>query len=171
MRRGKHFHQHLQRHFRGETVETSAISAEVLPIWKSIEPVLDKFQAPGHLIEQGITHPYLHYKGIVDCVSFHNSELSVIEWKKSDRQKKSLSFTYDAPLQLCSYLGALNASRAEFIENPIRSGVIVVAYNDGQQADLFELDEKHLKKYWTLWLNRLQEYWVRYRDNTLPDPL
>lgn len=147
------------------------MSSEVVEIWKSIEPLLVNFQAPGVLIEERVKHPYLLYQGIVDCVSFHNSSLCVIEWKKSDRQKKSISFTYDAPVQLVSYLGALNASRKEFRDNPIKSGVVVVAYNDGQMADLFELNENDLKKYWKLWLHRLQEYWVRYRDNTLPDEI
>lgn len=171
MRRGKQFHECLQRHFNGETLVKSEISPEVNEIWNSIEHVLDTFQAPGVLIEQEVAHPYLFYKGIVDCVSFHNSTLSVIEWKKSDRQKKSLNFTFDAPVQLCSYLGALNASREEYRENPIKSGVIVVAYNDGQKADLFEMKEHELKKYWKLWANRVQEYWVRYRDKTIPDAI
>jgi genome maintenance exonuclease 1 len=169
--RGKKFHECLQRHFNGETVVKSEISPEVIEIWKSIEPLLDSFKAPGVLIEQEVAHPYLFYKGIVDCVSFHNSTLSVIEWKKSDRQKKTLNLTFDAPVQLIAYIGALNASREEFLENPIKSGVVVVAYNDGQKADLFELKESELRKYWKIWANRVQEYWVRYRDKTMPDAI
>jgi mitochondrial genome maintenance exonuclease 1 len=141
----------------------------VLEIWKSVEPLLENFQTPGMFIEQELTHPYLCYKGIVDCVSFHKDTLCVIEWKKSDRPKKSLTFTYDAPVQLCSYLGALNASKPELKKNPIKSGVVVVAYNDGQKADVFELNEIELRKYWRLWLNRLQDYWVMYKDNTMPE--
>lgn len=171
MSRGKQFHQCLQNHFRGETIVKTDLPLEVVEIWKSIEPLLHRFDAPGVLIEEKVKHPYLLYQGIVDCVSFHDSTLSVIEWKKSDRQKKSLNFTFDAPVQLCSYLGALNASKEEFRENPIKSGVVVVAYNDGQEADLFELNESDLKKYWKLWLHRLQEYWVRYRDDTLPEEI
>jgi mitochondrial genome maintenance exonuclease 1 len=95
----------------------------------------------------------------------------VIEWKKSDRPKKSLNLTFDAPVQLCSYLGALNASRPEFQAKPIKSGIIVVAYSDGQKADLFEMGEYELKKYWKVWLSRLQEYWIRYKDNTLPEDI
>lgn len=169
LRRGKLFHHSLQQHFQG--IDQTELSPEVIPIWNSIQPLLHQFQAPGVLIEQEIVHPYLYYKGIVDCVSFHNTILSVIEWKKSDRHKKSLSFTFDAPVQLCSYLGALNASRKEFITNPIKHGVIVVAYNDGQKADLFELNENDLKKYWKLWLNRLQDYWIGYKDNTLQEKI
>lgn len=169
--RGKEFHKCLQNHFRGESVDKAGMLPEIAEIWKSIEPLLGNFDAPGVLIEDRVKHPYLLYQGIVDCVSYHNSSLCVIEWKKSDRLKKSINFTYDAPIQLSSYLGALNASRKEFKDNPIRSGVVVVAYNDGQKADLFELNENDLKKYWKLWLHRLQEYWVRYKDNTLPDEI
>lgn len=168
MSRGKQFHECLQRHFNGETVEKSEIASDVVEIWNSIEPLLENFQTPGVLIEERLQHPYLYYKGVVDCVSLHNSTLSVIEWKKSDRHKKSLTSTFDAPVQLCSYLGALNASRPEFSSKPIKRGVIVVAYNDGSAADLFEMGENELKKYWKIWLSRLQEYWVRYKDNTLP---
>lgn len=146
-------------------METSA------EIWKSIEPLLGKFEAPALLIEEKVEHPYLKYHGIVDCVSSYNSTLCVIEWKNSERSKKQLSFTYDAPVQLCSYLGALNASREEFQENPIKAGVVVVAYTDGKKADIFELNEKDLKKYWTMWLHRVQDYWVRYKHNTLPEKI
>lgn len=171
LRRGKAFHHCVQSHFEGKTVNKSEIDEEIVPMWTSIEPLLGVFTTPATLVEQKIEHPYLKYQGIVDCVGFHNSTPCVMEWKKSDRVKKQLSFTYDAPIQLCSYLGALNASREEFKENPIKSGVIVFAYNDGQKADLFELNETDIKKYWNLWLHRLQDYWVRYRDNTLPEKI
>jgi mitochondrial genome maintenance exonuclease 1 len=62
----------------------------------------------------------------------------------------------------------LNASRPEYLKTPIKSGVIVVAYNDGSTADLFKISESDLKRYWKVWLCRLQEYWVRFKDNTLP---
>lgn len=145
----------------------------MLPIWKSVEPLLVDFKAPGVFIEEKVNHPFLLYQGIVDCVSYHNSTqcLSVIEWKKSDRHKKSIQFTYDAPLQLVSYLGALNTSREEFYLNPIKNGAVVVAYNDGTKADVFRLNEADVKKYWKLWLHRLQEYWIRYRENTLSEPI
>lgn len=32
----------------------------------------------------------------------------VIEWKKSSRDKSSLRATYDAPVQLAAYMGAVN---------------------------------------------------------------
>jgi len=32
----------------------------------------------------------------------------VIEWKKSDRRKPFIQYTYDAPLQMTAYIGAMN---------------------------------------------------------------
>lgn len=37
-------------------------------------------------------------------------ELCVIDWKKSDKDKPTLESTYDAPVQVSAYVGAVNAS-------------------------------------------------------------
>lgn len=165
LNRGKKFHECVQKHFDGIELSDEELSAD---IWRSISSVLSDFKAPALFTEQFISHPYLHYKGIVDCVSVHNDVVTVIEWKNSERLKKTLGNTYDAPLQLCAYLAALNSSEFKYKE-PIRKGAVVIAYNDGQPADLFILSEKELNRYWKLWLSRLQEYWTRYRDDTLTD--
>lgn len=168
--RGKKFHECVQKYFNGIEMDEEEIPTDVKDIWQSIMPVLHEFEAPALFTEQYVTHPYLHYKGVVDCVSSHDDILTVIEWKNSDRQKKSLSSTFDAPIQLCAYVAALNATEFKN-KDQIRKGVVVFAYNDGQSADLFKLNEQELNKYWKLWLNRLQEYWTRYRENTLTDEI
>lgn len=77
--------------------------------------------------------------------------------------------TYDAPLQLCAYLGALN-SVPEF-QGRVRQGMIVVAYENGKPADVYKMNEIMLRKYWRVWLGRLQEFWIRSRDGTLLEPI
>jgi len=39
---------------------------------------------------------------------FYRDTPVVIEWKKSSRDKSSLQATYDAPIQLAAYMGAVN---------------------------------------------------------------
>lgn len=168
LNRGKKFHECLQKYFNNEPIAEDDISTDITEVWKSMSGVLkENFEVPATFTELNLNHPYLFYKGIVDCVTVHRktNALSVIEWKNSDRYKKSVYETFDAPLQLCAYLSALNAT--EFIDNPLTSGVIVVAYNDGREANVFQLSTNEINKYWKLWLNRVQEYWIRYRDNTL----
>ncbi|KAG5668212.1 hypothetical protein PVAND_016160 [Polypedilum vanderplanki] len=167
LNRGKLFHNCLQKYFNNIEINEDNVPSNTKELWKSISHVLCEFQVPAIATEQSIFHPHLRYKGIVDCISVHHksSTLSVIEWKNSDRHKKTVSSTYDAPLQLCAYLAALNAT--QFKDKPLKSGIIVVAYNDGQSADLFHLSHEELNIYWKKWLNRLQEYWISYRDNTL----
>lgn len=95
--------------------------------------------------------------------------MSVIEWKKSDRPKLTVNATFDAPLQLCAYLGAINADPRYALH--VRTGLVVVAYTTGRPAHAFRLDEQTVHHYWAAWLKRLHEYWLRRRDGTLPEPI
>jgi mitochondrial genome maintenance exonuclease 1 len=78
--------------------------------------------------------------------------------------------TYDAPIQLAAYLGAL-LSNEKYQNLNIKNGVVVVGYTNGLPANVHRLNESDLNKYWRKWLARLQEYWIRLKDNTLPESL
>lgn len=101
--------------------------------------------------------------------NFCSNKLCALEWKTSDKIKSSLISTYDAPIQLCAYIGALNVDPRYDIR--LKTGYVVVAYKNGHTAHIFRLSESDIQKYWSIWLSRLQEYWIRYRDGTLPDPI
>lgn len=49
--------------------------------------------------------------------------------------------------------------------------MVVVAYESGRQADVYKMNEVMLRRYWRAWLARLHEFWVRSRDDTLPEPI
>ncbi|XP_055597993.1 mitochondrial genome maintenance exonuclease 1-like [Uranotaenia lowii] len=167
--RGKNFHSCLESWLaEQEPAEADINKADKL--WTSIGSHLGRIGRPASLIEQRLSHPFLHYTGVVDCVTIIDNRLHIIEWKTSESQKPSLAATYDAPVQLCAYLGALRAD-PEFSKLDIVKGAVLVAYTDGQPAHAHGITGSQLKKYWNVWLQRLQEYWTRYRDNTLPDPI
>lgn len=102
-------------------------------------------------------------------MNIFRNELCAFEWKTSEKAKPRITSTYDAPVQLCAYLGALNVDPR--YDLTVRKGRVVVAYKNGDAANVFDLTEADLRKYWSLWLKRLQEYWIRVRDGTLPDPI
>ncbi|XP_046749802.1 uncharacterized protein LOC124413328 isoform X2 [Diprion similis] len=76
--------------------------------WQSVQPVLKEVHGVAAL-ESHTIHPKLHYRGVVDCVALYRGNLCVIEWKKSDRMKNTIGSTFDAPIQVASYIGALNS--------------------------------------------------------------
>ncbi|XP_055390452.1 mitochondrial genome maintenance exonuclease 1-like [Condylostylus longicornis] len=166
-RKGKELHQSLETYLKSN-IEPSS-ETEVFTTWKSISPILKELNPKAHLIEARVEHPFLKYKGVVDCVLHIGTNLSVIEWKKSDKLKPTPEKTYDAPIQLAAYLGALNSDPKYKLS--IGTGYVVVAYTNGKPGNLFQFNEIDMQKYWQLWLKRLQEFWIRTRDGTLPDPI
>ncbi|XP_053683445.1 mitochondrial genome maintenance exonuclease 1-like [Sabethes cyaneus] len=168
--RGINFHSCLESWLSMETPDENKLR-KVDKLWTSIDPLLDKIHRPANIIERKVYHPFLHYNGVVDCVSCIDNQLHIIEWKTSEKQKKNLSGTFDAPLQLCAYLGALKAGSAELSELDVTKGAVLVAYTDGKPAHIHSINQTKLKQYWSAWLQRLQEYWIRYRDDNLPEPI
>ncbi|XP_053680179.1 mitochondrial genome maintenance exonuclease 1-like [Anopheles nili] len=181
---GEEGFQQLQRDIfvRGSTLHTtletwltgSEPSQEMIQksgaLWESVLGALDQVERPAKMIEQKLYHPFLHYNGVVDCVINIKGQYHVTEWKTSDNPKKTIAATYDAPIQLCAYLGALQANE-ELRDGTLQNGAIFVAYTNGKPANVHILNSNEIRKYWQIWLNRLQEYWTRYRDGTLPDPI
>lgn len=98
-----------------------------------------------------------------------SNEPCALEWKTSEKTKAKLYSTYDAPVQLCAYIGALNVDPRYDVK--VKSGYVVVAYKNGDNAHIFHLSEAEIRKYWLIWLQRLQEYWIRVKHGTLPESI
>ncbi|ETN62391.1 hypothetical protein AND_005906 [Anopheles darlingi] len=167
--RGSNLHSVLELWLAGEDPPAAMIERSS-SLWKSVESALANVERPAQIIEKRLYHPYLHYSGVVDCMTSIEGKYHVIEWKTSDNPKKTVAATYDAPIQLCAYLGALQASN-ELRETKVENGAIFVAYTSGKPANVHLLNSTNMRRYWNLWLLRLQEYWIRYRDGTLPEPI
>ncbi|XP_026684267.1 uncharacterized protein LOC103515914 [Diaphorina citri] len=75
-----------------------------------------------------------------------------IEWKKSDSKKSTIDKTYDAPLQLAAYMGAINYDNS--YTSQVTSGVVVVVYEDGSPASVFPV----VAEYWSHWYRRYQAF-------------
>ena len=100
----------------------------------------------------------------MDCVTLYSNtndygnerNVCLIDWKTSQKPKYSLQSTYDNPLQIDAYIGALNHDPNYPFQ--IDQGLIVIVYNNGEKANVLPLKKKQLEKYWKLWLQRLTLY-------------
>ncbi|VVC40467.1 Mitochondrial genome maintenance exonuclease 1 [Cinara cedri] len=151
---GSAMHSKIKSHLNGTESNVSQYD-EVEKCLKSLETVLKNVSKP-ILVEKKVVHDKLLYKGIVDCVAFYKHTPVVIEWKKSSRDKSSLQSTYDAPLQLAAYMGAINNDISyDFM---VEEGLVVVAYSDGHPANVFKLTKQACLDYWAIWIQRLNKY-------------
>lgn len=128
---------------------------EVEGYMKSIQHVLLDVEGV-KAIESTVQHDKLDYLGIVDCVAYYRGVLCVIDWKTSERPKPYLNNTYDNPLQVSAYVGALNNDNNYNYQ--VENGLIVVAYKDGSPAHPHLLSSEQALHYWERWLIRLEEY-------------
>ncbi|KAM5164561.1 mitochondrial genome maintenance exonuclease 1 [Mantella aurantiaca] len=121
----------------------------------SVEHVLSDIQGI-RTLESAVLHSDLKYLGIVDCVAHYRGKLCIIEWKTSEKQKPQIERTFDNPLQVAAYVGALNHDANYNFQ--VDCGLVVVAYKDGSPAHAHFMDPERCLHYWNKWLQRLEEY-------------
>ena len=88
---------------------------------------------------------------------YNKSHLVLIDWKTSEKKKRKLESTFDNPLQIAAYVGALNQDQRYGVAQ-VNQGMIVLAYNDGSPADVLRIEPKAMQRYWREWLVRLSLY-------------
>ncbi|XP_036430957.1 mitochondrial genome maintenance exonuclease 1 [Colossoma macropomum] len=159
-KQGKLFHAAIEAALTQETppkedVECPECPDEVAGYLQSISHVLEDVTGV-RAIESVVEHQSLKYLGIMDCVAMYRGSLCVIDWKTSEKPKPFLHNTYDNPLQVAAYIGALNSDNNYSYQ--VENGLIVVAYKDGSPAHSHRLSAEQVTQYWEKWLFRLEEY-------------
>ncbi|NXS11987.1 MGME1 exonuclease, partial [Neodrepanis coruscans] len=157
---GELFHSALESIFLSEEVETKEKSEDdvISGYLASVEHVLGDVSEVKAL-ESAVHHESLQYLGLVDCVAKYRGQLCVIDWKTSEKPKPFLKNTYDNPLQVAAYIGAINHDANYDFQ--VHCGLIVVAYKDGSPAHPHFMDLDLCSQYWNKWLLRLEEYMDR----------
>lgn len=128
---------------------------EVQGYMESVSHILKDIKAV-RAIETTVHHNKLNYLGIADCVARYRGVLCVIDWKTSEKPKPFLSNTYDNPIQIAAYTGALNSDPN--YKYQVENGLIVVVYKDGSPAHAHCLSSDLMLDYWKSWLIRLEDF-------------
>ncbi|NWR89379.1 MGME1 exonuclease, partial [Furnarius figulus] len=154
---GELFHSALESIFLSEEMAAKEKSKNsvISGYLSSVEHVLEDISEVKAL-ESGVHHETLQYLGLVDCVAKYRGQLCVIDWKTSEKPKPLLKSTYDNPLQVAAYIGAIN--RDANYDFQVCCGLIVVAYKNGSPAHPHFMDPDLCSQYWNKWLLRLEEY-------------
>nr|XP_020670252.1 mitochondrial genome maintenance exonuclease 1 [Pogona vitticeps]XP_020670254.1 mitochondrial genome maintenance exonuclease 1 [Pogona vitticeps]XP_020670255.1 mitochondrial genome maintenance exonuclease 1 [Pogona vitticeps]XP_020670256.1 mitochondrial genome maintenance exonuclease 1 [Pogona vitticeps]XP_020670257.1 mitochondrial genome maintenance exonuclease 1 [Pogona vitticeps]XP_020670258.1 mitochondrial genome maintenance exonuclease 1 [Pogona vitticeps]XP_020670259.1 mitochondrial len=114
-------------------------------------------------LESAVQHETLHYQGLVDCVAEYRGTLCAIDWKTSGKSKPLLQNTFDNPLQIAAYIGAINHDSNYNFQ--VDCGLLVIAYKDGSPAHAHYMDSELCSQYWNKWLRRLEEYQEKKRKD------
>ncbi|NXU99292.1 MGME1 exonuclease, partial [Cettia cetti] len=154
---GELFHSALESIFLSEEMAARYQGEDdvVAGYLSSVERVLEDISEVKAL-ESGVHHETLQYLGLVDCVAKYRGQLCVIDWKTSEKPKPFLQNTYDNPLQVAAYIGAINHDANYDFQ--VHCGLIVVAYKNGSPAHPHFMDPDLCSQYWNKWLLRLEEY-------------
>ncbi|KAL8194429.1 UNVERIFIED_CONTAM: Mitochondrial genome maintenance exonuclease 1 [Gekko kuhli] len=113
-------------------------------------------------LESAVQHESLQYQGLVDCVAEYRGTLCVIDWKTSGKPKPLLRNTFDNPLQIAAYIGAVNHDANYDFQ--VDCGLLVIAYKDGSPAHAHYMDPELCSQYWNKWLLRLEEFRKKGKD-------
>lgn len=159
--RGSLLHRNIALKLKSPTVELQ-IPDEINGFWNSLSHVFPEVSEV-KFMENRVSHPFLCYSGVADCVAEMDGNLVLIDWKTSSRPKPELSNLYDEPIQAVSYAGAVNFDHA-LSQFHLEKVVIIIAYEDGSPADMHKLSHSHCRDYWKLWLMRLKKYWETLED-------
>ncbi|XP_068931564.1 mitochondrial genome maintenance exonuclease 1 [Petaurus breviceps papuanus] len=165
---GKHFHEALETMLSSqeqlkeldEKTVSSGYVASVQHVLKDISGV--------RALESAVHHETLKYLGLMDCVAEYRGKLCVIDWKTSEKPKPFIRNTFDNPLQVVAYVGAINHDANYNFE--VQCGLIVVAYKDGSPAHTHFMDSELCSQYWSKWLLRLEKYTEKEKNQTTPNP-
>ncbi|XP_050037473.1 mitochondrial genome maintenance exonuclease 1-like [Dermacentor andersoni] len=161
---GKSLHVNIRDLLGGTPKEEIVVQPENEGHWRSLESFWPEIGKVAHL-ESTVCHPHLQYRGILDCVAVCRDELVLIDWKTSKKPKPLLSDTYDNPLQVAAYIGALNYDDNYKIQ--VRDAMIVIAYEDGSPCQVHHLGPALCQRHWQRWLQRLRTYWNRLHQDEM----
>ncbi|NXN91812.1 MGME1 exonuclease, partial [Rhinopomastus cyanomelas] len=152
---GELFHAALESIFLSEEKATNEEREDVSGYLSSVQHVLEDISEVKAL-ESAVQHESLQYLGLVDCVAKYRGQLCVIDWKTSEKTKSSLKSTFDNPLQVAAYIGAINHDANYNFQ--VHCGLIVIAYKNGSPAHPHFMGPDLCSHYWNKWLLRLEEY-------------
>eukprot|EP00127_Corallochytrium_limacisporum_P007521 Clim_evm43s253 gene=Clim_evmTU43s253 len=154
---GSRFHKLIELYLQGGRKSIPEHDMTLFSWFVNCKPILDQIEFVTH-VETTVIHPQMGYAGTCDCVAMYNGHLCVVDWKTraSGSRKDHIRDTYDNPVQIAAYAGAINADR--LYDERITAGLLVISYPD-QPPSIHFIEPDKLIQYWQQWATRVTEYY------------
>ena len=149
-RRGTSMHKLCEQYLRNEEVEDDNIDGNFL--FNGIRPILDRIDNVRCLETPLFSHTF-GVAGTVDCIAELDNTLAVIDFKTSNRPKKS-EWIEGYFIQACFYWAAYSEITGEI---PKRAAILI-SVQDGTTQE-FVLSGSEIKKYTEELKKRVETYY------------
>lgn len=116
--------------------------------WKSVKKFLARCRPMA--MELPLKHSKLKYAGTADFIGSVDGELTLVDWKTADKEKRE-DWVTDYKLQCAAYVGCLRHE----LGIPVNRAIIVIAI-PGREAQEIVLDATELARCWGLWQKRVK---------------
>ncbi|KAH3859238.1 hypothetical protein DPMN_101954 [Dreissena polymorpha] len=165
---GESLHKCIEMRLKG--VEDITPSENCEGHWQSVQHMLGDIKDV-KMLETDCVHQEIFYKGKFDCIAKLGNTMCLIEWKTSSKPKPLLSSTYDNPLQVAAYIGAVNRSSLlkQHDLTEVTHGALVIAYPSGEPATVHVMSQRIVEKYWSQWTQRVYMYWCQRMNHREPE--
>ena len=148
-RRGTNMHKVVENYLDNHEDYDKKALPHVKELFNTIQPIIDDNMSLIHGIEVPLWSKQLGVAGRCDCIGILDNELSIVDWKTSNKPKKE-EWIEDYFLQATAY----SIMYEERTKQPVGKAVIVIAV-EGDNPQIFI---KKTNKYWTLLEETLSEY-------------
>ena len=148
-RRGTNMHKVVENYLDNHDDFFEKALPHVKELFGTIQPIIDDNISLIHGIEVPLWSKHLGVAGRCDCIGVWDNELSIIDWKTSNKVKKE-EWVEDYFLQATAY----SIMYEERTKQPVGKAVIVIAV-EGDQPQVFV---KRTKNYWTILEETLNEW-------------
>lgn len=157
---GTQLHDMIEAHLRGETPEIPPHPEVLSRMWTSSQAIIGDISEPAAL-ESAVLSAQFGYAGTVDCIAKYKGVDMVIDWKTTEKPKRTLSDCYDYPLQLAAYHRGIiddNVRYPQWQSDQDLTCLLVFLRRDGSPANVIHLDSDQIKRQFAKFQLRLAEF-------------
>jgi genome maintenance exonuclease 1 len=153
--RGKKLHSICEQYLLNEEIDKSKYMPDTLYSFYQFKPLLNKI-SDIHFLEAPLYSDKLKVAGRVDCIGYYEGDLSIIDFKTSQREKNE-EWIEDYFIQACFY----SLCYAELTGIVAKNIVILISVEDGENQVFVKKPKEYIPKT----VKKIKDYYKFYHKD------